>query len=466
MSDFLHQIRQIIGDPYVLTAPEEMQPYLREYRGRYTGNGLAVLRPANTEQVAAIVKLCATHRVPIVPQGGNTSLVGGSIPYDGHSVILSLSRLNAIRQLDADNFTVTVEAGCILATLQQAALSVDRFFPLSLGAEGSCQIGGNIASNAGGILTIRYGNMRDLVLGVEVVLPNGEIWHGLRGLRKDNTGYDLKHLFIGSEGTLGILTAATLKLFPVPRQQTTFFAAVDNPAQALALLSHSRMVLGETLSAFELIARPCIDLAKQYGPDCVDPLTQKTPWTVLAETDQPASQIEEFLSDMLERGTIRDATIATSEQQRRDLWQMREAIVEAQRHAGASIKHDIAVPVSAIPAFIDEATALVTRLIPGLRPVIFGHMGDGNLHFNLTQPIDADRDAFLSRWDEITHQVHAIVRRYHGSFSAEHGIGVFKAEELASTKSAVEMDLMRRIKDCLDPDGLMNPGKVLLRPPK
>lgn len=462
MTDFLAQLKEIIGDQFILTSPDDMQPYLREYRGRFNGTGLAVARPANTAEVSAIVKLCAKHKVPIVPQGGNTSLVGGSIPYHENTLIISLSRLNEIRSVDTDNFTMTVDAGCILANVQNAAASRNRFFPLSLGAEGSCQIGGNIASNAGGILTIRYGNMRDLVLGLEVVLPNGDIWNGLRGLRKDNTGYDLKHLFIGSEGTLGIITAAVIKLFPVPQQQVTFFASLESPTDALELLSRTRSDLSEMITAFELIARPCIELAKTYGPPCIDPLEVKTDWTVLAEINASPEQVESFLGDMLENGTIKDATLATSEQQRRDLWQMREAIVEAQRNAGASIKHDISVTVSKIPSFVEEATELVTQMLPGARPIIFGHMGDGNLHFNLTQPIDANKEEYLSRWNEVTHAVHDVVQKYNGSFSAEHGIGVFKADELAQRKSPVEIALMHKIKDCLDPDNLMNPGKVLL----
>ena len=461
MTDFLDQLRAIVGERYVLTSADDMAPYLKEYRGRFNGTGKAVIRPANTQEVSAVVKHCAEHNVPIVPQGGNTSLVGGSIPYHDTTIVLSLSRLNAVRSIDPDNFTITVEAGCILMQVQQAATEHGRYFPLSLGSEGSCQIGGNIASNAGGILTIRYGNTRDLVLGLEVVLPNGDIWNGLRGLRKDNTGYDLKHLFIGSEGTLGIITAAVVKLYPAPQQQTTFFASIQTPADALALLSHTRQAFGEMISAFELIARPCIALAQEYGPACVDPVTEKTDWTVLADINTTQENIEAFLGEMFEQQIIIDATVTHSEQQRRDLWQMREAIVEAQRNAGGSIKHDVSVNVSNIPAFIEEATALVRQMISGVRPIIFGHMGDGNLHFNLTQPINADKATYLEQWDEINHAVHDVIQKYNGSFSAEHGVGVFKAQELVDRKSPVEIDLMRRIKQALDPQHLMNPGKVL-----
>lgn len=461
-SEFLSKVKSVVGDNYVLVDGEETKPYYKEYRGRFIGTGLAVVRPANTLEVSAVIKLCAEYKIPVVPQGGNTSLVGGSIPYQDNTIVLSLSRLNKIHAVDVDNFTITVDAGCILANVQNAASEVNRFFPLSLGAEGSCQIGGNIASNAGGILTIGYGNTRDLVLGLEVVMPDGEIWNGLRGLRKDNTGYDLKHLFIGSEGTLGIITAAVLKLFPVTKTQTTFFVAVDNPSDALELLSRTRGELNGVITAFELIARPCIELAQQYGPQCVDPLSEKTAWTVLAEVNVATEQVEEFLGTMLEAGTIKDATIAMNEQQRQDLWFMREAIVEAQRNAGASIKHDISVAVSNIPAFVEEATALVHRLLPGVRPIIFGHMGDGNLHFNLTQPIDADKENYLAQWDHVNHAVHDVIQKYNGSFSAEHGVGVFKAEELAARKSSVELRMMHAIKNSLDPHHIMNPGKVLL----
>jgi FAD/FMN-containing dehydrogenase len=460
-TDFTDLLKQAIGAQFVITDPVELEPYFKEYRGRYQGTGMAVVKPGTTQEVSAIVKLCAAHKISIVPQGGNTSLVGGSIPYQNTSIVINTSRLNKIRNIDADNFTMTVDAGCILATIQQKAADANRFFPLSLGAEGSCQIGGNISSNAGGIYTIRYGNCRDLVLGIEAVLPNGDIWNGLRSLRKDNTGYDLKHLFIGAEGSLGIITGAVLKLFPIPATRETFLVAVNGPEQALELLSRTRAVLGDSITAFELIARPCVELALEVGPKCIDPLEQKTDWMVLAELSAGQERVETFLGTMLEENVILDATIAANEQQRSELWFLREAIVEAQRHAGGSIKHDISVPVSKIPEFIHEATAFVHTMIEGVRPVIFGHMGDGNLHFNLTQPRDADRETYLERWDEITHAVHDIVQKYNGSFSAEHGVGVFKAGELAQRKSSVEMALMRQIKHALDPHNLMNPGKVL-----
>lgn len=466
MSDFLSRARAIVGDAYVLTDAGETLPYFKEYRGRYTGEGLAVIRPANTQEISQIVKLCAEQGVAIVPQGGNTSLVGGSIPYDRKAVVLSTSRLNKIRAIDADNFTATVDAGVVLATMQQAAADADRFFPLSYGAEGSAQIGGAIATNAGGILTIRYGNCRDLVLGLEVVLPDGEIWDGLRGLRKDNSGYDLKQMFIGAEGTLGIVTAAVVKLYPRAKSRETFFAAVETPEAALELLSRMRGIMGDMIVAYELISRDCVALALETGMKITDPVQTKTPWLVMAEivggeNSNLNTRMEEFLGQMFEAGIILDATIAMNEQQRGEFWFLREAIVEAQRHAGGSIKHDVSVAVSDVPQFIAKADALVRKLIPGVRPMIFGHMGDGNLHFNLTRPIGADVAAYLARWDEVNHAVHDVVQEFNGSISAEHGVGVFKAAEIAARKSPVEMRLMRAVKNALDPLGIMNPGKVL-----
>lgn len=464
---FLKSLRDVVGDAYVLTAQDDMVPYFRDYRGRFVGSGVAVVRPADTAQVSAVVKICATHGVPIIPQGGNTGLVGGSIPYDGKGVVLSLSRMNAIRTIDADNFTMTVEAGCVLSTVQQAADNVQRYFPLSLASEGSCQIGGVIAANAGGILTIRYGNMRDLVLGLEVVLPNGEIWNGLRSLRKDNTGYDLKHLFIGSEGTLGIVTAAVLKLYAPPGLRETFFASTDDIRNVTPFLSLMRDAFGESILAFELIARRGVEFAVKYNPQCAEPLQNRAPWNFLVEIsggkngDGLRGRVEEALARAFELGLIGDAVIAQNEQQRQMFWVMRESVSDAQRYAGASIKHDISVPVYKIPEFVIEATALVEKMIPDVRPVIFGHAGDGNLHFNLTEPEGADRETFLARWDEVNHAVHDIVQKYDGSIAAEHGVGTFKAAEMAQRKSSVEMDLMRLVKNTLDEDGLMNPGKVL-----
>lgn len=468
MTDFISRLKQIVGDTHVLTAQDDMTPYLLDYRGRFVGTGLAVVRPATTEEVAAIVRLCAMHDVAIVPQGGNTGLVGGSIPYHKNELVISLSRMNAIRSVDADNFTMTVEAGCVLQTIQQAARDAGLYFPLSLASEGSCRIGGTIAANAGGILTIRYGNTRDLVLGLEVVLADGMVWNGLRRLRKDNTGYDLKQLFIGSEGTLGIITAAVLKLYPDPGHRETFFAATDNLDHVIALLSFMRARFGDTLLAFELIGKNGLDFALTYNTQIRRPIEAETEWYILAELscgknddDRIRQSLEHALAEAFEQGWITDGTLAQNETQRSMFWTLRESVSDAQRYVGASIKHDISVPVFKIPAFITEATAKVHSLIDGVRPCIFGHVGDGNLHFNLTQPVDADREEFLARWDEINHHVHDIVQRFDGSIAAEHGVGTFKRDEMAARKDPVELDLMKAIKHAFDPDNRMNPNKVL-----
>lgn len=468
MHNFLSELRQIVGTEHVLTDTDAMHPYLQDYRGRFVGTGLAVVRPSSTEQVAAIVTLCAAHKIAIVPQGGNTGLVGGSIPYHTNQIVINLSRMNNIREIDAANFTMTVEAGCVLSTIQQAAQDNNRYFPLSLASEGSCQIGGNIASNAGGILTIRYGNTRDLVLGIEAVLPDGTIWNGLRSLRKDNSGYDLKHLFIGSEGTLGIITAAVLKLYPDPGQRETFFAAMHSLDDVITLLGRMRAKFGDGLQAFELIARRGVEFALQYNTQCSDPVATQSDWYVLAEIAGGAHDdntlriaLENALGQAFEDNLITDATIAQNEGQRTMFWTLRESVSDAQRYVGGSIKHDISVPVSKIPAFIREASTLVHELIDGVRPVIFGHVGDGNLHFNLTQPEQSDKEEFLARWDDINHHVHNIVQHYGGSIAAEHGVGTFKRDEMAMRKSPVEMALMRHIKNAIDPHNLMNPDKVL-----
>jgi FAD/FMN-containing dehydrogenase len=414
------------------------------------------------------MRTCAEAGVPVVPQGGNTGLVGGSIPSaDNSEVLISLSRMNRILEIDSLNYTVTVEAGCVLQTLQQAAADVDRLFPLSLGAEGTCQIGGNISANAGGTMTLRYGNTRDLVLGLEVVLPDGQIWNGMRRLRKNNTGYDLKHLFIGAEGTLGFITAAVLKLFPRPKQVETGFLAVRDPDAAIELLASLRSASGDSLSAFELMPRIALDFALKHVAGTIDPLSEPFPWYVLLELstgtggDAFRETIEAALGEAMEAGLVQDATLASSEAQAKQLWFIREAIVEAQKYEGGSIKHDISIPVSCVGSFIAQATEAVERTIPGARPVPFGHVGDGNIHFNVNQPVDADTEGYLAQWDKLNEVVHDIVLSMDGSISAEHGIGTFKREELQRVKSPVELDLMRRIKATLDPQGLMNPGKVL-----
>jgi len=462
------RLLEAVGPRGLVEDPQEMLPYLREQRGRYTGSAPFVVRPADTAEVSRVVQLCVEAGVPIVPQGGNTSLVAGSIPYEaGEEVVLSLGRMNRVRALDAENFTITVEAGCILQQVQAAAAEADRLFPLSLGAEGSCQIGGNLSTNAGGVQVLRYGNTRDLVLGLEVVLPDGQVWDGLRSLRKDNTGYDLKQLFVGAEGTLGVITAAVLKLYARPREVVTAFAAVRDPEAAVTLLGRCRAASGESVTSFELIPRIALEFSCRHVEGCQDPLGESSPWYVLLELFGGRENgglregLEETLMAAYEEGLVGDAAIAESETQRAAFWRLREGLVEAQRFEGGSIKHDISVPVSSVPRFIAEATAAVEAACPGIRPVPFGHVGDGNVHFNLSQPEGGDTAAFLARWDEINTLVHDIVHALGGSISAEHGIGRMKRAENGRFKSPLELEMMRRVKRAFDPQGLMNPGKLL-----
>jgi FAD/FMN-containing dehydrogenase len=458
----LEQLKQITGPAGWSDDPDTLAPHLVEWRSRYQGKTPLLLKPANTAEVAAIVRVCAQAEVGIVPQGGNTGLVGAQIP-SGPEVLVNLSRMNRVRSVDPINNTVTAEAGCLLVAVQQAAAEQDRLFPLSLAAEGSCQIGGNLSANAGGIHVLRYGNSRDLVLGLEVVTAQGEIWDGLRGLRKDNTGYDLKQLYVGAEGTLGIITAAVLKLFPRHRQVETAFAAVPSPEAVLDLLTLAREVSGDGgVLAFEMISRFALELVVKNVAGSVDPLANRSPWYVLVDLTVPRATAETFMTQALDKGLITDAALAGSAAQATALWKLRESISEAQKREGGSIKNDVSVPLSHIPGFIKQALAAVTELVPGIRPVPFGHVGDGNLHFNFSQPAGMDQDAYLARWDEVSRVVHAIVVAHGGSISAEHGIGVAKREEARHYKSAVELDLMRRIKQALDPKGIMNPGKGIV----
>lgn len=462
----LQQLRDIVGPNGWKSDPSDIAPYLEEPRGRWRGLTPLVVSPKTTDQVAAVVKVCARNRTAIVPQGGNTGLVGGQIP-TGNEIVLSLSRLNGIRGLDTTNNTVTVDAGCILATLQEEANRVGRLFPLSLASEGSCQIGGVLSTNAGGNGVLRYGNMRDLVLGLEVVTPQGEIWNGLKGLRKDNTGYDLKHLYVGAEGTLGIITAATCKLYPRPEEVVTAFVALEHLEAALDLLNLARDACGELISAFELIPRQGLDMVLAHVTSTKDPFSDDHTWYVLFEVSssqsdgQLRSQVERILEKAFSESQIADAVLADSNRQRQALWALRESLPEAQTKEGASLKHDISVPLSAIPEFMEQATLAVAKLIQDIRPVPFGHLGDGNLHFNLTQPIDMDAAAYLSSRDAVATRVHEIADKLGGSISAEHGLGVAKRDEIRCYKSPVEMTLMKTIKQALDPDNIMNPGKVL-----
>ncbi len=468
MNDFLQACRAAIGDAYVLTAAHDTAGYLTDQRGRYTGAALAVLKPGNTDEVAALVKLCQQYQVPIVPQGGNTGLVLGSVPdTSGRAVLLSLTRLKHIRAVDPLNNTMTVEAGCILQHVQQAAAAADRLFPLSLAAEGSCTIGGNLSTNAGGTGVLRYGNTRELCLGVEVVTAQGEIMSSLRGLRKDNTGYDLRDLFIGAEGTLGIITAAVLKLFPQPRAQVTALAALDTPDQALQLLSLAQQHCGAALTGFELMSAVCLDLVAKHFPPQRAPFSEPHPQYVLLEMSDNESAVhaetlfEALIGEALEQGLIKDAVIASSIAQSKALWQLRENISMAQAHEGKNIKHDISIPISRIGEFIRVTDVLLQQAAPGCRMVTFGHLGDGNLHYNVSAPHGVADNDFIAQQARINRVVHDSVDQFQGSISAEHGLGALKREEILRYKSPVELQLMRSIKQALDPLGLMNPGKVL-----
>ena len=455
----------IVGAGNVLTEAADLAPYLTEERGLYHGQALAAVRPGSTAEVAEIVKACAATNVAIVPQGGNTGLCGGGVPTGG-AVVVSTARLNRIRDVDPVDFTLTAEAGCVLANIQDAAAEAGCLFPLSLAAEGSCRIGGNLSTNAGGVGVLRYGNTRDLVLGIEVVLPDGQIWDGLTALRKDNTGYDLKHLFIGAEGTLGIITACVLKLFPAPKEMATALVAIDSPQAALSILSAARRASGDAVTACEMVPRIGLELALKHVPGVRDPFGQAYPWYLLVElsSSRPGGlreALESVLAEALESGGALDAVLAESGDQRHALWKIRESIPEAQKKEGGSIKHDVAVATSKVPAMIAACTRAVEAELPGVRVVAFGHVGDGNIHFNLSQPATADKAWFLAQWERMNRIVHDIVAEMGGSVSAEHGIGMLKRHEMARYKAKVALDLMGRIKSAIDPDGRMNPGKIL-----
>jgi FAD/FMN-containing dehydrogenase len=451
-----------------LDEPAAMEPYVVDWRGLYRGRSPLVLRPDTVEQVSAALAICNEHRIAVVPQGGNTGLTGGSVPAgDGAAVVLSLDRLDRIRALDAAGFTITVDAGCILAEIQSAADATDRFFPLSLGAEGSCRIGGNLSTNAGGIQVLRYGMARDLTLGLEVVLPDGRVLEGLSGLRKDNTGYDLKQLFIGAEGTLGVITGATLKLFPKPMDRVTAFYAVASPAAALALFGELRERTADGLIAFELLHRPILDLVFRNIPRTGDPLERPYEWYVLFEAAGPpiaqglASGIEAATEAWMEAGLVLDGTVAATEAQRLAFWRIRESVADAQKVEGIGIRHDVSVPVNAVPEFLARALPAATAAFEGLRPIAFGHAGDGNIHFNLLQPPGMSDAVFLEATPRLNRLVHDIVASLGGSISAEHGIGRLRRTELPAYKSEAAMALMHSLKATLDPNGIMNPGVLL-----
>ncbi len=466
--EVLERIKVAVGPKGYTTDPVEIEPHCLSWRDNWRGWVPMVVKPADVSEVAAVVAICAESGTPIVPQGGNTGLTGGSQPHDtGAEIILSTSRMNKIREIDTTNNTMTVEAGCILSTLQEAASDANRLFPLSLAAEGSCQIGGNLSTNAGGTQVLRYGNARNLVLGLEVVLPDGRIWDGLRGLRKDNTGYDLKQVFIGAEGTLGIITAAVLKLFPKPTEVQTAFIAVPDPGASLSLLSRARSAVGERVTAFELIQRRAIDFVLAHIPGVPDPLERAHPWYVLMEVsgqgapDSLRPVVEDVLAGGLEAGEVLDAVLAANRGQGQALWRIREAIPEAQNHEGQSVKHDVSVPLSRIAEFIERADGALEAAYPGVRCVSFGHIGDGNIHYNPAQPLGPEGASFAAEYGAVNRLVHDLVTELNGSISAEHGLGRLRRDEAKRYKSDVEMDLMGKIKDAIDPGNIMNPGKVV-----
>ena len=465
-------LRQICGPSHVLTHQDpgaDLSPWEQDWRKRVKGQALAVVRPGNTQEVAAVVKACAATGTPIVPQGGNTGLVVGGVPdASGNQIVLSMTRMNAVRAIDKDNLTITVDAGCVLQNLQTAAENAGFLFPLSLGAEGSCTIGGNLGTNAGGTQVVRYGNTRDLCLGLEVVTAQGDIWHGLSGLRKDNTGYDLRNLMIGSEGTLGIITAATLKLYPQPAAQLTAWAAVPTLQAAVQLLGLAHQRLGPGLTGFEVMNQFALGLVDKHYPQLRVPLWQSTPWCVLlensdSENEQHArSQFEALLEAAMEQAFVTDAVVAENLAQARGLWHIRESITLAQATEGLNIKHDISIPVSRIPAFVLETDALLAREVPGVRMVDFGHLGDGNLHYNVQAPEGVDDRAFLREFeDKVNTLVFDQVAKFDGSISAEHGVGELKVGKLPLYKDPTALAMMRAVKKALDPQNLMNPGRVL-----
>ncbi len=467
-SDLLDRFAAIVGEKHAVRDPAEIAPHLVENRGLYHGASPMLLKPGSVEEVSAILKLASETGTAIVPQTGNTGLVGGQTPREGGSdIILSLERMNRIRDIDPVGNTMIVDGGCILADVHKAAAEHGRMFPLSLGSEGSCRIAGNLSTNAGGTAVLAYGNMRQLCLGLEVVLPTGEIWNGLRRLKKDNTGYDLRDLFIGAEGTLGVITGAVLKLFPQPLGHQVAFAGLQSVDDALTLFKNASSLCGTALTGFELMPRIGVEFTTRHIPGVRDPLETVHPWYVLIDisTSDSVETAERMMTALLEQGyeagLIQNATIASSETQQKAIWHMRESMSDAQKPEGGSIKHDVSVPVAQIPQFMAEAEKAVVAAMPGARVCAFGHMGDGNIHYNISQPVGADKAEFIGRWREINKIVHGLVLQHGGSISAEHGIGQLKRDELASIRSEIEIDLMRRIKTAFDPAGIMNPGKVL-----
>ncbi|MCW3813491.1 FAD-binding oxidoreductase [Micromonospora sp. DR5-3] len=467
-ADLIGRLRQVVGPAAVLTDPADLAGYVSDWRAAYAGPAAAVVRPGRTEEVAAVVARCAEAGVAVVPQGGNTGLCGGAVPdRSGRQVVLSLTRMRRVRDLDVANQTITVEAGAVLRSVQEAAAAAGQLFPLSLGAEGSCTIGGNLATNAGGTGVLRYGTMRDLTLGLEVVLPDGRIWNGLRGLRKDNTGYDLKQLFIGSEGTLGVITAAVLKLFPAVRSRATAWVALPNPQAAVELIGVLRELAGDRLTGFEIMSRQSVEFVLRHVTGARDPLGDRQPWYALVELSDtlPAAGLDEVIESALgeafEKGVVVDGVVAAGPAQAAALWALREGISEAQNHEGPSLKHDVSVPVSRIPAFVARTDRALEEAVPGIRIVTYGHIGDGNLHYNLSKPEGSDDAEFRARAATLARVIYDSAGAFDGSISAEHGLGQAKREIIADYKDGHELELMRGLKRLFDPRGLMNPGKVL-----
>jgi FAD/FMN-containing dehydrogenase len=468
LAERLRAFVDIVGEANALTSAHDIKPYLTENRGLYHGASPLVLKPGSTQEVSAILKLASETGTSIVPVSGRTGLVGGQVPReDGHDVLLSLERMNKIREVDPVADVIVADGGAILADVQKAAEAYDRLFPLSLGSEGSCRIGGNLATNAGGTAVLAYGNMRQLCLGLEVVLPTGEIWDGLRRLKKDNSGYDLRDLFIGAEGTLGVITGAVLKMVPRPRGRQVAYVGLASPDAALALFEKASQRCGSALTGFELMPRIGIEFTTKHIPGVRDPLASIHPWYALVDISTSDSaeaadtMMHELLAEAHEAGLVSDAAIASSIAQQDAFWHLRESMSEAQRPEGGSIKHDVSVPISRIPAFLAEADAAVHALMPDARICAFGHLGDGNIHYNISQPVGVDKAAFIARWREVNAVVHAVVHKHTGSISAEHGVGQLKRDELAASRPAIETELMRRIKQAFDPAGIMNPGKVI-----
>ena len=468
----LEALRAIVGDKGLIQDEPGKQPFVTDWRGSIVGNAAVVVRPATVEEVSKVVKLCYDNGIAIVPQAGNTGLMGGATPYPSHTgIVLSVGRMNKVLNVDPVGYSMTVEAGCILQTLQETAASHDRFLPLSLGAQGSCMIGGNLSTNAGGVQVLRYGNARNLVMGLEVVLPNGDIWNGLRALKKDNTGYDLKHLFMGAEGTLGIITKTVLKLWPAPKDVATAWLAIRDPQAAIEILSEAHAASEDNVGSCELMSRACTDMVLRHIPGTQDPLKADTPWFLLLEwsSSRPkadgaegmSEKMEQFLADQMEAGRVLDAVIAQNEAQSRNMWVIRESVAPASRAEGPGLSYDISVSISKIPDFIEKGIKAACDVLPSIRPYPLGHIGDGNLHFSFMGPVGMDRQTLHQYSPAITRGVNDLVRDMAGSISAEHGIGIEKIDELAHYRSKIELDTMRSIKRALDPKNIMNPGKIL-----